>query len=426
MTVEQEIDRLVQAGLYKQARRLIEEQVELAPSNLRQKWLAMSRQIGDKQREPALQELMASMKQRGPAERSKGEVLWTIREVLTDPERIGQYQVEATQSQRVFDARAATARKIESLNALVQKQDWANADRQAISIRADFSNRDASQGALVQTALNRYVTVRAHPEQVWPPDVQPVGFATAFGQDLYGFWFDIRAGGAVQRFRYIGPGKFLRGSSVDEFGRLPGEPLLSPAEVGQGFWLSDSPVTQQMWNGVMGPSENHSKFHGGNLPADSVSYAHAINFLAKLGVDARLPTELEWEYACRAGSREPYAGTGRLSDMGWSWDEAQSGTAAEGFRILNELETDRSTVNRSTHEVKQKLPNAWGLYDMQGDVWAWCSGTSPEKPREYHVVRGGSWISIPQDCRAAREAWFSIEEEAWNVGLRVVIPAQAR
>jgi formylglycine-generating enzyme required for sulfatase activity len=94
------------------------------------------------------------------------------------------------------------------------------------------------------------------------------------------------------------------------------------------------------------------------------------------------------------------------------------------IRILNELETDRTPIARSTHPVKQKLPNKWGLYDMQGNVWEWCSGTSPEKPRDYHPLRGGSWISIPQSCRAAREAWAPVETESWNIGLRIIIPAQ--
>jgi hypothetical protein len=419
MSVDQEIDTLAHHGLYKQARRLIEEQAALGTA--RAHWLSLARQIGDQQREPALTELSAAMKQHkaGP------HAAWTIREILTDPDRIGQYQVEATPAPAIFDARALALHQAEALNTALLRNDWPAADQQATLLH-NLAASGKADIPLANEFLTRYAHLRAQPNPQWPDGVQPIGFATAFGQDLYGFWFDLRAGGTLQRFRYIPPGTYARGSSPDEWGRLPGEPLLVPTTIPQGFWLSDSPVTQQMWDGVMGPADDHSHFRGMALPADSVSYAHAVNFLAKLGVDARLPSEAEWEYACRAGTHEPYAGTGRLSDQGWSWDEAKASPATEGFRILNELPLDTSAINRSTHPVKQKLPNAWGLYDMQGNVWEWCSGTSPDKPRDQHVVRGGSWISIPQDCRAAREAWFPIETEAWNVGLRILIPAQPR
>jgi formylglycine-generating enzyme required for sulfatase activity len=458
LTIEQEIDQLAGAGLYKQARRLIEEQIALAGGPgandaatlpQRAQWLRKLRQVNDAQQQPALKQLLEAKKAgiganltpdaglNGNAQAPR--TIWTIREVLTDPDRIGQYTVEATVPQRVFTARADAMRFVDTLNSYILMGDAAGADQQA-NVMRDIARKADADPAILNEFLGRYGEIKGKTFRVWPNGVRQVAFANDFGQDLYGYWMDLKAGNETQRFRYIAPGRFIMGSSKEEWGRLPGEPLLEPTEITKGFWLGDSEVTQAFYEAVVGKDENHSAFKSTGevrlkLPIDNVSYAHAVNFMSKLGVDARLPTEQEWEYACRAGSGFPYSGTGRLSDMGWFWEEARPGggnPAAPALddkgevdvRILHELETDRTQMTRLTHPVKQKLPNKWGLYDMQGNVWEWCSGTNPNKPREFHPARGGSWISIPQSCRAARDVWFSVEQQTWNLGFRICIPAQ--
>lgn len=180
------------------------------------------------------------------------------------------------------------------------------------------------------------------------------------------------------------------------------------------FAIGKYPVTQAQWQEVM--SSNPSHFKGDDLPVERVSWEDAQEFCRKLsqrtGQTYRLPTEAEWEYACRAGTTGDYAG--KLDDMAWY----------------------RENSDNKTHPVGQKQPNAWGLYDMHGNVWEWCediwhesyegapsdsSAWLRDEDSEYRVLRGGSWLSLARACRSAYRSGDEPGMLDSGSGFRVVV-----
>ncbi len=139
--ITRDVDQLSSAGLYRQARRLIDQElagpadaVSASALSVRSPWLKKLRDLSDRQQAPALKELLAAKKS-GAGASAGTHVLWTIREILTDPERIGQYIVEPSVPQREFDARATSMRLVELLDDLIVRQDFSGADRQAAMFR---------------------------------------------------------------------------------------------------------------------------------------------------------------------------------------------------------------------------------------------------------------------------------------------------
>jgi formylglycine-generating enzyme required for sulfatase activity len=283
-------------------------------------------------------------------------------------------------------------------------------------------------------------------------------WASSSGHDAAGAWADLVVQGVTQRFRLIPPGHFIMGSSVEERAAAVsgahiqadwiGSEVAHPVTLTQGFWLADSSCTQALWQAVMGA--NPSNFTGDpERPVEQVSYLDCQNFLARLHTSApdaaaRLPTEAEWEYACRAGtSTATYAGN--LVYLGQfnapildpiAWYGGNSGVGPEvAAAIDTSLWTERQYPSdlSATHPVKWKQPNAWGLYDMIGNVWNWCSdwyGDYPSGPvsdphgpptGSDHVTRGGSWGLSCWYCRAA-ERIANAPGSRWNsLGMRVCI-----
>ncbi len=280
------------------------------------------------------------------------------------------------------------------------------------------------------------------------------------GADASGTWADLAFSGITQRGRLIVPGTFTMGSSAAErqaavtgariaaawiAGEVPHQVTLTRA-----FWLADSACTQAQWLAVMGA--NPSNFTGDlQRPVEQVSWDDCQRFLDALvarrpGAGFRLPSEAEWEYACRAGTTTAtYAGdivylgenNGPVLD-GIAWYGGNSGVPAE---VATAIDSSRWSARQhpsdfsATHPVRQKRPNAWGLYDMIGNVWTWCSdwyGDYPAGPVSDptgpatgadHVCRGGSWGQACWYCRAA-ERIGNAPGSRWNsLGLRLCAAA---
>ena len=188
-------------------------------------------------------------------------------------------------------------------------------------------------------------------------------------------------GGAVMEMVWCPPGSFMMGSNDGDSDERP----VHEVTLSKGFWMAKTEVTQAQWQSVMG--NNSSDHKGDNLPVENVSWDDCQQFCRTTGLS--LPTEAEWEYACWAGSIWMYGGSGILEDMGWYGNNSHG----------------------ETRPVGQKQPNAWGLYDMHGNVWEWCADWHGEYPSgavtdpwgessgRFRVLRGGSCKSSAWDCR---------------------------
>ncbi|MGF1454872.1 MAG: formylglycine-generating enzyme family protein [Alphaproteobacteria bacterium] len=240
-----------------------------------------------------------------------------------------------------------------------------------------------------------------------PPAARP-DWASEAGEDRFGRWADIRLGNARQRLRWIESGLFWMGSPEDEPERSDHEGPRHQVTLTSGFWLFDTPVTQALWQAVMG--DNPSWFTGADRPVEQVSWDDVQQFLERIngrmpGLDLALPTEAQWEYACRAGTTTAtYAGPMEI---------LSSDTAP----VLDAIAWYRGNSGDGTHPVGQKAPNPWGLYDMLGNVWEWCAddkrpygpgpATDPAGPHSRaersssRALRGGAWSNHARFVRAA-------------------------
>ena len=201
----------------------------------------------------------------------------------------------------------------------------------------------------------------------------------------------------------IPAGTFLMGSPKKEKGRHNDE-TLHKVTLTQPFLIGKYPVTQTQWQAVMG--NNPSYFQGDNLPVENVSWDDAQSFCKKVhektGHTVCLPTEAQWEYSCRAGTSTPF-----------HFGQELNGTQANCDGNYPYGTTQKGPYLGKTSPVGSYPANAWGLYDMHGNVWEWCqdwysnypkqSVTDPRGPEvgSFCVLRGGCWIYEAADCRSA-------------------------
>jgi formylglycine-generating enzyme required for sulfatase activity len=237
-------------------------------------------------------------------------------------------------------------------------------------------------------------------------------------------------------------GTFLMGSSKDEIGYRESEEPQHEVTI-QPFFMSKTPITQAQWRAVaeLDPVERElepdpASFKGDDRPVEKVSWLDATEFCARLsrlsGRDYRLPTEAEWEYACRAGTTTPFA-----------FGETLTGELANYASDEVFAQEEKGEWRQETTPVATFPPNAFGLYDMHGNVWEWCEdhwhsnyeGVPPtdgsawlfsdegESSDRTRMLRGGSWGDSPRNCRSACRLVINPDARYFNDGFRVVCSA---
>ena len=254
----------------------------------------------------------------------------------------------------------------------------------------------------------------------------PPPWASSWGEDACGLWLTVSLRGIRQLFRWIKPGRFLMGAPEEESEGyfLPGKETRHEVRLSKGFWLAETAVTQELWQAVM--RSNPSGFIGPQHPVERVSWDMAQQFLWQLnalipGLNARLPTEAEWECACRAGSGGPFSFGEEITPEQVNYNPSE--------------EIGEKLCRRRTVPVKSLPANAWGLHEMHGNVWEWCQdwwqedlgGEAVLDPQDtvatgvLRVVKGGSWVCGAGYVRAAVRDRCWPDYSGGSIGLRLAV-----
>lgn len=214
---------------------------------------------------------------------------------------------------------------------------------------------------------------------------------------------------------WVDGGTFRMGATSEQGSEISDEKPVHSVTL-SGYYIGKTEVTQALWQAVMG--SNPSYFEGDDLPVEQVSWDDCQEFIRKLnsltGQNFRLPTEAEWEFACRGGNNSrgyKYSGSNYIDNV--AWYDGNSG--------------------KKTHPVATKSPNELGIYDMSGNVFEWCSDwkgdyssgaqTNPKGPYDgsYRVHRGGGWHYDARSCRSSIRLNYYPTNRSFNLGLRLAL-----
>jgi formylglycine-generating enzyme required for sulfatase activity len=229
-------------------------------------------------------------------------------------------------------------------------------------------------------------------------------------------------------FARLAAGEFTMGTPASEPGREAQE-VRHRVRIERAFYLGVHEVTQREWQRVMHANPSHFARCGPDCPVENVTYEDVAQFMARLNASSpwrgfRLPTEAEWEYACRAGGGEAFGARGTLatSEANFNGEFPYAG-APKGRR------------RGSTVRVGSFPPNAWGLYDMSGNVWEWTSdnyapypgAVAPDTPAftpDRKVIRGGSWLFGADSARCGLRYTHRPQDRGPSLGLRLAHDAE--
>ena len=263
------------------------------------------------------------------------------------------------------------------------------------------------------------------------PKPFPPPWADAWGDDRYGLWASVQVGSVLQRMRWLSAGTFMMGSPASEARRMENEGPQHEVTLTNDSWLADTACTQALWEAVMGGNPSHFKGDA-DLPVESVSWDDVQEFLAKFqgylpdGIEAVLPTEAEWEYACRAGSTTAFSFGDNITTDDVNYDGNYPYADAS-----------KGEYREKTVAVKALPANKWGLYQMHGNVWEWCA----DDRRDYaaiamtnpsgatgggsYAVRGGSWFLGAVNVRAARRLVGPRVDRDFGLGFRFALRSKS-